>query len=348
MGACQTREQDEQGQLLSGGLEISTQKNLKVVHAAGGEDDSTPTLVEDRPMESPFASPVIGILSQPDSSNSGKTLIASSYVRLIESAGGRVVPIKFDMPKADLANLMDTLCGIVLCGGHTHLNDKDKTKPDELSILSPYGETIKFIVERAMRMTDAGNSFPLWGICLGMQSILVVTDLRNKTLQSLNTDGEYLSSVGTFQRGATESRLYSGLPYTLNSMTQQTDLQLCYYNHKFGIKERIFTESEIISKNFRLLSVNKDKSGTDFVTSYEGIVYPFRGTQFHPEKIQFEWKVKANRRPEAAQFSQFLAGKFLEDCKKNRNQMNEKSFQATCIHNFATASHGKYSQVYII
>jgi len=352
MGSCQSKKDHKVNVVIPDPENPKpTIQNGPKVAKAGNEDDPTPTIGDDKPLESPFFSPVIGILSQPDddkSTSPDQTLISSSYARLIEGEGGRAVPIKFDMPRDELDNLMSNLNGVIFCGGHTHLNDKNQKEPEELSKLSPYGDTIKYIVEKAVVMTDAGNPFPLWGICLGMQSILVVTDLRNKTLESLKTNGEYLSSVGQFQNGANESRLYLNLPENLKTMVQQTDLEMLYYDHKFGIKEKIFNESESITKMFKLLSVNKDNVGTPFVTSYEGIKYPFRGTQYHPEKIQFEWKVKANRRPEAVEFSQFLATKFVDDCKQNKNQMSEKVFQKNCIHNYPTAKHGKYSQVYLI
>lgn len=44
--------------------------------------------------------PVIGILTQDSlSHNPGRSYLAASYVKFIESAGGRVVPVHYDQSK---------------------------------------------------------------------------------------------------------------------------------------------------------------------------------------------------------------------------------------------------------
>jgi gamma-glutamyl hydrolase len=47
--------------------------------------------------------PIIGILSQPgDPAPDGASYIAASYVKWVESAGARVVPIEYDLTEAEV------------------------------------------------------------------------------------------------------------------------------------------------------------------------------------------------------------------------------------------------------
>jgi len=49
--------------------------------------------------------PIIGILTEPfsgDPDNYTKNYIAASYIKFVEGAGGRVVPLQWDMPKTEM------------------------------------------------------------------------------------------------------------------------------------------------------------------------------------------------------------------------------------------------------
>ncbi len=67
-------------------------------------------------------SPIIGIFTQPSTSTSGNCngnclYLAASYVKNIESAGGRVVPINYYSTEAELDVLFDSLNGFHFPGG---------------------------------------------------------------------------------------------------------------------------------------------------------------------------------------------------------------------------------------
>jgi gamma-glutamyl hydrolase len=72
--------------------------------------------------------PVIGILSVPGAFNSGdareiaemnaeKSIIASSYVKFVESAGARVVPIPYDSSEEKVSELLQYVNGVLFTGG---------------------------------------------------------------------------------------------------------------------------------------------------------------------------------------------------------------------------------------
>jgi len=45
---------------------------------------------------------------------------------------------------------------------------------------------------------------------------------------------------------------------------------------------------------FRVLSLNHDKKGLEFISTLEHKGYPFYGVQFHPEKNLYEWVTGKN------------------------------------------------------
>lgn len=60
-------------------------------------------------------------------------------------------------------------------------------------------------------------------------------------------------------------------------------------NHVSGIKPETFDGNNNLTSMLRVLSTNKDRKGNEFVSTVEGIDVPIYATQWHPEKVQFEW-----------------------------------------------------------
>jgi gamma-glutamyl hydrolase len=103
--------------------------------------------------------PIIGIVTQPaDSplSQFGNSYIAASYVKYIESAGARVVPIFHTLPSTDLVKLLSSINGVLFPGGGA-------------SFSGVYWQTITGIWNYALSANDEGDYFPLWGTCMGFQ-----------------------------------------------------------------------------------------------------------------------------------------------------------------------------------
>ena len=110
--------------------------------------------------------PVIGILSQTledsmaaDPRYEGYTsYISSTYVRWIESAGARVVPITSEESLESVADKLSKLNGVVLPGGG-----------------GDYNTTAEFIFNKVKEYNDNGMFYPLWGTCYGYEHIVGFT-----------------------------------------------------------------------------------------------------------------------------------------------------------------------------
>jgi gamma-glutamyl hydrolase len=72
-----------------------------------------------------------------------------------------------------------------------------------------------------------------------------------------------------------------------------------YFNHQWAVSLETF-DTNLYLKNFwSLVATGTTPQNEKFVSSYQGLKYPFYGVQFHPEKNPFEWKVFADRTLEA-------------------------------------------------
>lgn len=69
---------------------------------------------------------VIGILAQPDEQDLKLSYIAASYVKYIESAGGRVVPIDYRWSFDKLRDIFNKVNGILLPGGGAPLTNTSR------------------------------------------------------------------------------------------------------------------------------------------------------------------------------------------------------------------------------
>lgn len=112
--------------------------------------------------------PVIGILAIPSDYEwfpaNNWNYMAASYVKYIESAGARVVPIQWDLPLKNLTALIRGLNGVLFTGGSANSLNTDKT-------LNPFGQAVQNIVNLVIQINNEGTHYPLWGTCMGYQLI---------------------------------------------------------------------------------------------------------------------------------------------------------------------------------
>jgi len=82
----------------------------------------------------------------------------AAYVRYIQGAGARVVPIVYDEPEEVTIEKLGKVNGVLFPGGG-----------------GDYVNVGKLIVEHAKKMNDEGQFFPLWGTCLGFERLAIFT-----------------------------------------------------------------------------------------------------------------------------------------------------------------------------
>jgi len=84
------------------------------------------------------------------------SLIMDSYVKYIESAGGRVVPLIYHHDLNTTLKKLENLNGVLYCGGGAG---------------GDYLDFGRAIFKKAKEFNDKGKYFPVWGTCLGFEDL---------------------------------------------------------------------------------------------------------------------------------------------------------------------------------
>ncbi|TRY74220.1 hypothetical protein DNTS_033174 [Danionella cerebrum] len=248
----------------------------------------------------------------------GKTYIPSSYVKYIESAGARVVPIR-----------------LLLIGGAVDLEKSD------------FAHTAGFYFNLALKANDDGDFFPIWGTCLGFQLLTVLVSGQNLLCK---TPAENVTFPLNFSSEAQSSRIFQRFPSELLKALSEEPLTANF--HHYGITEQAFMVNEKLRGFFTVISTNVAQNGLEFVSTMEGRKYPFYGVQWHPEVNRFQWNPRYSfpHSSNAVHVSALLAEFFVNEGRRSSHQFSDPAEESNAlIYNYTplyTANMSAYQQVY--
>ena len=277
--------------------------------------------------------PIIGVLTVPldiggcvtfaesyKGEESPTSCFHNLYVQWIESAGARVVPIPYDAPVSEVDKLLVGLNGILFTGGDVVLKDLNST----------YMRTAKYLLEQAKMINDAGEYFPLWGTCMGIQTISVLVSQDPSVLVLNKFDSENLMLPLNFSISAPGSKLFNFNQYPISARTQIYDWFQRYpvttNLHHDGVPPDAFNTNVNLKTFFNVLSTNHGRKGNEFVSTIESSKYPIFATQWHPERPQFEWGTDGttsdpiNHDFYAVSCSQYIANFYVSEARKNNRK----------------------------
>eukprot|EP00899_Mesostigma_viride_P013063 jgi/Mesvir1/21758/Mv04163-RA.1 len=223
--------------------------------------------------------PLIGILSQPIFTQReipgghNQSFISASYVKLIEAAGARPVPISFDAPRDEIKRIMRQINGVIFPGGSSSLD------PD-----SQFFETATYIWELAVQFNRQGVYFPILGVCLGFEAFLRIVSDDVDILEDFVAG---VPSTLEFTGDVLNSRIFGSMGVQLLRKLEKQ--QLAMEAHRKGISPAKFHADKNLTTFFRVLSYSHDENGKKYVSTMEAKHFPFSATQWHPEKNAFEW-----------------------------------------------------------
>jgi len=267
--------------------------------------------------------PIIGILSQTIHSDldamlpaghNYTTYIASSYVKWVEGAGARAVPVivenEISTPEY-FEKMFSSLNGLLIPGGAVSIYD------------SGYAEASNNFFEWAKAENDAGEVFPIWGTCLGFEMLALAANDGQPNLKrclsydqalplDLLSDWEKSSLLGQAPGEVMEQ--LSSLPVTINF-------------HHWCLTMENFTKYEM-GNFWRPLSTNIDQEGLEFLSTMEAHDYPIFATQFHPEKNAYEWAPKFTELPhtkEAVNVAQYMAEFFVDVARQSTHKFESRA-----------------------
>ncbi|KAI4470280.1 protease family c26 gamma-glutamyl hydrolase [Holotrichia oblita] len=289
--------------------------------------------------------PIIGILSQETFSVNSlfpgisyDSFIAASYVKYLESAGARVVPIMIGKNKEYYKELINNTNGILFPGGATFFNQSDG-----------YADAGQIIYDIALELNQNGDYYPIWGTCLGME-LMVHVALGGKEVRS-HCSATKISMPLEFKADFRTSKLFSNAPDDI--VEDLTNLDITYNSHNYCLTEETFEENNLLN-DWQIISTNKDVNDFEFISVFESKRYPFYSIQFHPEKANFEFKssLLIPHTAEAIKSSQYFANFFIEEAKRNNHKYPDwRSEQQAMIYNysphFTALQNSSYLQLYM-
>lgn len=211
-------------------------------------------------------SPVFGILTQPVH-DSNETMIAASYVKWLEAGGARSIPIPYDSSEELVEEIFSQIDGILLPGGGSDL------PPAAI-----------YLWKKVRMAHSLGDYIPVWGTCLGFEFLLQLVSKNTSILES----GYKAENVSLPLQQLVSHKLYKpkGLIKDLKARN------ITMNNHELGLPPDTFARTPVLSRIWRVTSINHDLDGRPFVSTIEPmhpISFPVYGVQFHPEKNSFEY-----------------------------------------------------------
>ncbi|XP_076663710.1 gamma-glutamyl hydrolase-like [Andrena cerasifolii] len=289
--------------------------------------------------------PIIGIVAQELNGHLNRTYgdkyssyIAASYVKFVEGAGGRVVPIWIGRRYAYYEDIMGKINGVLWPGGGTNL-----TSPNS------YGGAAYKIYKIAKKMNDKGTFFPIFGTCMGFELLAFITTDRKLNMTPCNSVDQRLPLE--LKQSYTHSKLFGNAPRYVLDILASRNVTANY--HRNCVTEKALNTAGPKDK-LRVLSLNHDRNGVEFISSLESVDYPFYGVQFHPEKNAYEWKIEMRipHSKEAVLINQYFADFFVNEARKNRNRfVSAKNESESLIYNYPTTYTGSkgssFTQCYL-
>ncbi|XP_051167679.1 gamma-glutamyl hydrolase A-like [Leptopilina boulardi] len=285
-------------------------------------------VIIERPIEKINNQPIIGILSQElipglyeNYTKLYNSYIAASYIKFVEGAGAQAVPIWIGQNDSYYEDIMSKINGIIFPGGDVNFNCTDG-----------YADAGEKIYKIAKKYNNNGDYFPILGICLGFELLTYLT--ANRVEHRENCFSECQAIPLNFTEDFNKSYMFGNTPENVIEILKTENVTANY--HTYCLTKANF-EKVNLTNYLRIMSLNYDKNGLEFISTIEDKKYPFYGLQFHPEKNDYEW-AKGRGIPHgknATIIQQYFANFFINEARNNLHKFNDKNEEKnTLIYNY--------------
>ncbi|XP_070580142.1 gamma-glutamyl hydrolase-like [Ptychodera flava] len=304
-------------------------------------DEKSKTICDGQDKHTLNNSPIVGIVTQLSDGKKkehGQEFIAASYIKFIESAGARVVPIVLQQSEEHYEQMFNSINGLLLPGGD----------PDLLE--SEVARVSKIFYKLAIKANDEGDVFPIWGTCWGFQFLMCIA--CNKDIL-VSTPDRRLSRKLIFQPGYEQSKLFRMSVASEEIVKILSKDAVAFNNHKDGVTPEVFKKYGL-EEFYQILTTNHDENGEEYISMLEAHKYPFYGSQWHPEVTSFEFSSRfgphLKHSLNAVRASQYMANFFVNEARKNHHCFKDEGEErAALIYNHTPVYTGDfvgYAQCY--
>lgn len=139
------------------------------------------------------------------------------------------------------------------------------------------------LMNAAIRLNEERGSFPVWGTCLGFETMLLALSNMTTLLTYKLGDVNFIHPV-KFNRNLSSAfnAVFSSEDFDL----MEQNALFCFY-HEYGFMLDETLANEYVSENINILASQITERGDVVVAAYQHKKYPFIGVQYHPERTQF-------------------------------------------------------------
>lgn len=293
--------------------------------------------------------PIIGVLTVPSatgcetaravgagraSGTYGTSCFASLYVKFIEAAGGRVVPLLYDWSDEELSKVFKSVNGVLFTGGGVDIANQSTEEAKQYL----HAASVLFNLT-----IDSVEHVPLWGTCMGLQTLSILGAGSGRVLETYAFDSEDESLPLKLTEAAAHSQLFGQMPQHLKQWV--TTENLTSNLHHDGVPPKEFVKNQRLGEMFSVLSTNVDRHGKAFASAIEGRRSPIFGVQFHPERPLFSWSEGEgiNHGAHAIEVMQYFANFFMSQARRNSQKFNSKEEEdASLIYNYVPIGRSSY------
>jgi len=307
--------------------------------------------------------PVIGILTVPvEHSERGRECVSrrrlldssldehgptscfnNVYARWLEGSGAQVVPIPYDLEQSKIDELLSSINGVLFTGGEVPLREPGNS----------YVATARYIFDKVIDINRAGEHFPLWGTCMGLQLLSVLAG-GPEVLEFGKFQGvEGVNLRLNFSKQAMQSPVFAtcGSPGLVSRKIYKilASSNVATNYHHDGVDPQTFVNNKGLSSLFNVLATNVDAAGQPFVSMIEAKGLPIYGVQFHPERAQYDFrgsKDPVNHSMDAVASNAYFSSFFVAQARGNtRSFPSDDSRESKLIWNYVPSTpsgHGNY------
>eukprot|EP00904_Undaria_pinnatifida_P007943 jgi/Undpi1/4279/HiC_scaffold_17.g07645.m1 len=171
-------------------------------------------------------------------------------------------------------------------------------------------------------------------------NIALETFVGDGPILTVDFDAENMTQpLGLLPGVAADSRMLAGFSSEL--LEKATTENLTANAHTKGVAPKDFAASGL-DQIFRLLAVNADRQGREYVSAVEAFEYPIYGLQWHPEKAPYEWGIDPDGTPDhvinhskdAVLLAQMLTWFFASETRRNSHSVPSISeWEPNMFHN---------------
>jgi hypothetical protein len=170
-------------------------------------------------------------------------------------SGAQVVPIYAFSTQDEIAAILPKINGVLFPGGD-----------ESIDLTQRWTQNTKFIVEWAMKQNDAGNVFPIWSVCLGYETVAVVTSGNPNNMSTLSPVRGEINVLNTmkFVNNSDRGYVLGDLPERLIGKLT-TGQGVMFYDHNWIVSMDTYNNNKNLSSFWKVITESTSPYNERFV-----------------------------------------------------------------------------------